>query len=643
MNNQKGFTLVELVIVIAILGIFGTAVFGLFSTGTRSFRDVGDDTDVQNEAQLTVNQIENLIIDATNAITYSYTAEGGSDVMIKSDNEIASGTNVVQKTLKIYNLAKNENDNTDRKEIYTITFNKNDKKITLFKSITYDSSHVEEASDEKTWEKSVDMADKVVDFSVSLDNAQSKNKVAIKIFFESTDGRKSFAVSKQVSLRNVLAINDTSNIYEETSEPSTVSGVQIFYDGNNCTEGTVGNFVHDEESVTFSFSALVEGTNLPSQLINWSISGQTSDMTSISTGGQLVLDKDDFSNTITVTATSRVDQNYSAWVNVEIKKITGINVVIENDTSGQYAYDQVIKVKADVNGVNLKPEDKIVTWTSTRATRLDTYPVDSNVQEYKIKALVGEQFEIKATSVSDSNVSSSVKGNVDDRYTVSIKWSWGADNKLLRNGMSGGLQATVSAKDENDNSYHTVYWEISSVKNVTSNTDMTSSLTAATVSNDEKIYVSSYEGSFTQICCGKKVDWNSEFNVAVRAYIVVDSQKIYSNPIEIGMDKVSVKVVNLSNNETYIVSGGNTYEPYIKEKSNAQAEYSYEQLGYAYGWLNIHTDDSDTIASLELKSWQSTFNYYVQELNDNNKDENSEILFELDGELIGKLCVEFEK
>ena len=72
MNNRKGFSLVELIVVIAILGIFGTAVFSLIVVGTRSYRNVGNDSDIQNEAQLTVNQIENLVIDTTKAITYSH-------------------------------------------------------------------------------------------------------------------------------------------------------------------------------------------------------------------------------------------------------------------------------------------------------------------------------------------------------------------------------------------------------------------------------------------------------------------------------------------------------------------------------------------------------------------------------------------
>ena len=125
MNNQKGFSLVELVIVIAILGIFGTAVFGLFTTGAHSYRDVGDDSDIQNEAQLTVNQIENLVVDTTNALTYSYTA-GGTTTRVLSDNGIGE---VDGKTLTVY----------DKDAIYIIDWNKADKKIYLQKNEIDDS------------------------------------------------------------------------------------------------------------------------------------------------------------------------------------------------------------------------------------------------------------------------------------------------------------------------------------------------------------------------------------------------------------------------------------------------------------------------------------------------------------------------
>ena len=69
-NNMKnsGFTLVELVIVMAILGILGLAVVCFIGTSTKQFKYASKDVDLQYEAQLTMNQIGDLIIDALKGV-----------------------------------------------------------------------------------------------------------------------------------------------------------------------------------------------------------------------------------------------------------------------------------------------------------------------------------------------------------------------------------------------------------------------------------------------------------------------------------------------------------------------------------------------------------------------------------------------
>ena len=587
MNNQKGFSLVELVIVIAILGIFGTAVFGLFTTGAHSYRDVGDDSDIQNEAQLTVNQIENLVVDTTNALTYSYTA-GGTTTRVLSDNGIGE---VDGKTLTVY----------DKDAIYIIDWNKADKKIYLQKNEIDDSGTVTATGDR------VEMAKNVSDFSVSLEKAESKSKVYIKVDFKSSDGRKGYSASKQISLRNVLAINDTSDAYEPANVPATVSGVQIYYNGQNYTEGTVSYFRRENDSMVFSFSALVQGTNFPSQQINWSISGNSSTSTSISSGGQLTIgDDEDLSNTLTVKATSQADPNYYTWASVKIKSITGVNIEIDSAyRADEYHYDDVIKVKATITGDNLESSDKKFRWQANGANRLNTYAETSAVQEFKIKATVGHDFTIIASSMADDSYSDSLTYSITSPYGVTIDWDGAASDKLLRKGTTNKIKATVAPDDGQQGE---IKWEIYNIKNTTTGEDVTSSLSSTTAKKD-KISLTAYRGATTSIYCGEEVDWNSKFSVGVRAFITVNAQRIYSRVIYINMDDVFIRVWNGTESKdirTASESGGCT----VSARDNRQAAFSYELFGY------YHSSGVVTARSDNDRSWMvSSFSCSDEQVN----------------------------
>lgn len=64
-KNNKGFTLVEVVCAVAILGLTSTAIGSAMIMSTKSYQRGSAEVDVQKEAQITTNLIGNLLIDAT--------------------------------------------------------------------------------------------------------------------------------------------------------------------------------------------------------------------------------------------------------------------------------------------------------------------------------------------------------------------------------------------------------------------------------------------------------------------------------------------------------------------------------------------------------------------------------------------------
>ncbi len=57
-KKKKGFTLVELMAVIAILGIFSTLIFSLFSSSTSMFVMAENDNVIQNESRMIIDVLE---------------------------------------------------------------------------------------------------------------------------------------------------------------------------------------------------------------------------------------------------------------------------------------------------------------------------------------------------------------------------------------------------------------------------------------------------------------------------------------------------------------------------------------------------------------------------------------------------------
>ena len=106
-KQNKGFSLVELIIAIAILVIVTGAVCSFIVITSRNYANGNNDIGVQQEAQLAFNQISDVVIDARNSINYAGEDGSGNFVKVLKDSEFANTPEV--KKLIVYNRIRREN------------------------------------------------------------------------------------------------------------------------------------------------------------------------------------------------------------------------------------------------------------------------------------------------------------------------------------------------------------------------------------------------------------------------------------------------------------------------------------------------------------------------------------------------------
>ena len=71
--NNYGFSLVEFLIAVAILGVVSLTIYSFMNTGARFYQRTSADADIQSEAQLAANTVSDLIVDCEVNISYDET------------------------------------------------------------------------------------------------------------------------------------------------------------------------------------------------------------------------------------------------------------------------------------------------------------------------------------------------------------------------------------------------------------------------------------------------------------------------------------------------------------------------------------------------------------------------------------------
>lgn len=322
-NNRKnsGFTLVELVIVMAIMGILGLAVVGFIGTSTKQYKYASKDVDLQYEAQLTMNQIGDLIIDAQKGVKYEpatvaapvevASAAPEAGYIATASAEEASSEEASSEE------ASSEETSSDSKLIiynkdctYNIIYRPSEHKIYLRKDTLDPATGAVKADGQG---KESLMAENVTGFTPDLSEAESKNSVGIVVDFKAGD--KKYTSKQNFTMRNKVP----TGADVEYVAPAEPKGIRIYYKGKDVTNGTV-YYEMKKTNNNLKFTDKILGGKYDSKNVTWDHSGNKNGGKFNANGDvyNVELMDNETTDQLVITVTSKDDTSLTAKVTVNI-------------------------------------------------------------------------------------------------------------------------------------------------------------------------------------------------------------------------------------------------------------------------------------------------------------------------------------
>lgn len=359
-RNQKGFTIVELLIAVAILSIVIVTVCGFILVGSRSYAAGNSDINVQQEAQLALNQMSDLLIDTTRSVTYTGFDAGGTtsgtalkdgDFTFTPEDKslvMLNGTAVQNPSGGPNPIIEEGNGNKN----YHFYWDKSEE--TLFYAEADAKDPVPDFGDPAAeW---VVLAGHVTDFSADLSQVVEKRVVMLALTF--TDGTKEYVTSNNVTIRNKVGVNDAK--LDPINKKKTLN---IIPRDNPIVE----------PGETYHFSTpKVTGENVTDRSVTWSLATAGGNSPSHGTtftddqNGILQVATDEPAGVLDVVVTTNAtdsDGNHaSCTVPVHIKRVypegTGVVLAKTSDTDAENGANEIspgctFTITATVSGYKL--------------------------------------------------------------------------------------------------------------------------------------------------------------------------------------------------------------------------------------------------------------------------------------------------
>ena len=293
-GNNKGFSLVELIVALAIFSIAGVAVFSFAVNSSNTYRRSNTEIKLQYEQQMAVNQIRDMIVESDKGIYFDEAS----------------------KTLALYSAVKTDM-GVKKYPVTVIRFNKSEGKMYFG---TREFSSVSDISFSDVTDLKL-LAEDVEEFNVDLTKVK-KNRVLFQIVLKIGDTTQT--LEETVALRNRLVIsNQADTIWggDAVLIDSFIKGISICRDTKTFSTGQsdiIGK--NGEEAVIVAYSAKVTANEESNReyAVSWSIEGGVEGI-SVSEDGEVSVFPSVAPNTMfSLKAVSVDDPSKSTYINIHV-------------------------------------------------------------------------------------------------------------------------------------------------------------------------------------------------------------------------------------------------------------------------------------------------------------------------------------